>query len=104
MSQEIEMSKTVAEMTTEELKEMLGELIEAKLTEALGDPDEGLELRENLRERLETQRSAVARGERGESFDDVARRLGLAGDRCTACASSRGPRVSLPLSTGRSRA
>jgi hypothetical protein len=74
----MQMSKTVAEMTTEELKEMLGELIEAKLTEALGDPDEGLELRETLRERLETQRSAVARGERGESFDDVARRLGLA--------------------------
>jgi len=67
------MSKTVAEMTTEELKEMLGELIEAP-----GDSDKGLELRETLRERLETQRSVVARGERGESFDDVARRLGLA--------------------------
>jgi hypothetical protein len=76
--QEIEMNKTVAEMTTEELKEMLGELIEAKLTEVLGDPDEGLELREALRERLEAQQSAVARGERGEAFDDVARRLGLA--------------------------
>lgn len=71
------MAKTVADMTTEELKEMLGELIEAKLTEVLGDPDEGLELRDTLRERLELQRSAVERGERGESFDDVARRLGL---------------------------
>ncbi len=72
------MHKTVAEMTPEELKEMLGELIEAKLTEVLGDPDQGLELRETVRERLELQRSAVERGERGESFDDVARRLGLA--------------------------
>jgi hypothetical protein len=72
------MHRTVAEMTPEELKEMLGELIEAKLTEVLGDPDEGLELREAMRERLESQRSSVARGERGESFDDVARRLGLA--------------------------
>ena len=71
------MHKTVAEMTPEELKEMLGELIEAKLTEVLGDPDEALGLRETLRERLELQRSAVERGERGESFDDVARRLGL---------------------------
>jgi len=71
------MSKTVAEMTTEELKEMLGELIEAKLTEVLSDPDEGLELQEALRQRLDVQRSAVRRGERGESFDDVARRLGL---------------------------
>ena len=72
------MHRTVAEMTPEELKEMLGELIEAKLTEVLGDPDEGLELRESVRERLERQQSAVASGERGESFDDVARRLGLA--------------------------
>jgi hypothetical protein len=72
------MAKTVADMTTEELKEMLGELIEAKLSDFLGDPDQGLELRETVRERLELQQSAVARGERGESFDDVARRLGLA--------------------------
>jgi hypothetical protein len=72
------MHRTVAEMTPEELKEMLGDLIEAKLTEVLGDPDAGLDLRETVRERLESQRSAVASGERGESFDDVARRLGLA--------------------------
>ncbi len=71
------MSKTVAEMTPQELQEMIGEIVEAKLNEALGDPDEGLEIRKTLRERLEAQRSAVAQGERGESFDDVARRLGL---------------------------
>lgn len=65
-------------MTTEELKELLKELIEVKLTELLGDPDAGLELRDDLRQRLTHQRSAVEYGERGESFDDVARRLGLA--------------------------
>jgi hypothetical protein len=72
------MDKTVAEMTAGELKEMLGELIESKLTEILGDPDEGLELQDTLRHRLDAQRSAVAHGERGESFDEVARRLGIA--------------------------
>ena len=71
------MGKMVAEMTTEELKEMLGELIENKLTEILRDPDEGLVLRDAVRERLESQRLAVERGERGEPFADVARRLGL---------------------------
>jgi hypothetical protein len=71
------MHKTVAEMTPEELKEMLGELIEDKLTEVLGDPDQGLALKESFRERLELQWSEIERGERGESFDDVARRLGL---------------------------
>lgn len=71
------MSKTVAEMSTEELKAMLDELIETKLTEMLGDPDRGLELRQDLRERLERQRDAVAQGERGATFDAVAARLGL---------------------------
>ncbi len=71
------MSKTVAEMSTEELKTMLDELIETKLTEMLGDPDRGLELRQDLRERLERQRDAVAQGERGEAFDAVAARLRL---------------------------
>ncbi len=71
------MSKTVAEMSTEELKAMLDELIETKLTEMLGDPDRGLELRQDLRERLERQRDAVAQGERGEAFEAVAARLRL---------------------------
>jgi hypothetical protein len=56
---------------------MRSKLVEAKRTDALGDPEEKLELRDDLRERLALQRSAVARGERGESFDDIVRRLGL---------------------------
>jgi len=71
------MSKTVAEMTTEELKEMVDELIDAKLTALLGDPDESLGLRESLHERLEAQQAAVAQGERGEPLDAVIKRLGL---------------------------
>jgi hypothetical protein len=71
------MSKTVAEMSTEELKTMLDELIETKLTEMLGDPDRGLELRPDLHERLERQRGAVEQGERGEAFDAIAERLRL---------------------------
>lgn len=65
-------------MTIEELEEMLVELIEVKLTGLFGDPDVGIELQEGLSRRLEQQRAAVQRGEHGESFDDVARRLGLA--------------------------
>jgi hypothetical protein len=71
------MPKTVGEMTPEDLKEMLGELIEAKLTEFLGDRDEPTNLENPLRERLELQRSAVERRERGEVLDDVARHLGI---------------------------
>ncbi|HEY7215056.1 MAG TPA: hypothetical protein VIC28_10525 [Thermoanaerobaculia bacterium] len=72
------MEKTVAEMTTSELREMMEDLIEEKIVGLFGDPDQGLELRESLRERLLRQRREVAAGERGETLDEVERRLGLA--------------------------
>ena len=71
------MEKTVAEMTTGELRDMVGNLIEEKLVELLGDPDQGLELQDSLRERLLRQKRETADGERGENFNDVVRRLGL---------------------------
>jgi hypothetical protein len=51
--------------------------VEQKLFELLGDPDEGLEIRKSVRQRLLHQKKAVAAGERGEPFEDVVRRLGL---------------------------
>ena len=36
------MPKTVAEMTAEELKELVGFAVEQKLVELFGDPDDGL--------------------------------------------------------------
>lgn len=71
------MTATVAQMTKEELEEMIDTAIERKLLEILGDPDEGLKIREDLRARLLRQKEAVAEGERGRLFDDVARQLGL---------------------------
>lgn len=71
------MTATVAQMTKEELEEMIETAIERKLLEILGDPDEGLKIREDLRARLLRQKEAVAEGERGRLFDDVVRQLGL---------------------------
>lgn len=71
------MSDTVAQMSKDELKAMLETTVEQKLLELLGDPDEGLEIRRSVRERLARQKKAVAAGERGEPFEDVVRRLGL---------------------------
>jgi hypothetical protein len=71
------MSTTVAQMTREELQEMLEATIEQKLLEMLGDPDEGLELRDDVRERLLRQRQAVAAGERGQSLEDVVQQMKL---------------------------
>ena len=42
------------------------------------DPDQGLDLQDYLRERLLRQKRETAAGERGENFNDMARRLGLA--------------------------
>jgi len=72
------MSETVAQMTKDELQELIESSLETKLRELLGDPDEGLELKKVVRDRLLRQKKAVAAGERGEPLSDVVRRLGLA--------------------------
>jgi hypothetical protein len=71
------MADTVAQMSREELREMIETSIEQKLLEILGDPDEGLEIKRSVRDRLLRQKEAVAAGERGEPFEGVVRRLGL---------------------------
>jgi hypothetical protein len=43
------MGKTVADMTANELRRLVSSVIEEKLVQILGDPDEGLALRENVR-------------------------------------------------------
>jgi len=72
------MEKTVAQMTPHELRTLVGELLEEKLLELLGDPDEGYEIRESLRLRLDEQKRRVASGERGQPFEDVVAELGMA--------------------------
>ena len=75
------MTETVGQMTKEEFIELIGAVIEAtveqKLIEILGDPDEELEIREAVRDRLLRQRQAVAAGEQGLPLEDVVRQLGL---------------------------
>jgi hypothetical protein len=71
------MTSTIAQMSKEEFKEMIEASIEQKLLEMLGDPDEGWEIRESVRDRLLRQKKAVAAGERGQPFDDVIQQLGL---------------------------
>ena len=66
---------TVAQMTQAEFKRMLETVVEAtierKLIELLGDPDEVLVIREDVRERLLCQRQRVASGERGQKLDSI---------------------------------
>ena len=71
------MATTVAQMSKDELRELIETSIEQKLLEMLGDPDEGLEIRKSLHDRLVRQQKAVATGERGQPLEDVVRQLGL---------------------------
>ena len=71
------MAPNVGQLSTDELREIIGSVVEEKLKEILGDPDEGLELNALVRDRLLRQQRAVAEGERGDDLDDVAERLGL---------------------------
>jgi len=71
------MATTVAQMTKDELRKMIEATIEQKLLELLGDPDEGLPIRKQIHDRLLRQKQAVAAGERGRSFREVVRRIGL---------------------------
>jgi hypothetical protein len=75
--EEVNMATTIAEMTRDELREMIETSVEQKLLELLGDPDEGLELRKTVRDRLVRQQKAVAKGEHGTLFDEAVRQLGL---------------------------
>lgn len=67
---------TVAQMTKDELREMIEMAVEQKLLEMLGDPDEGLEVRASVRERLLRQKNEVAEGERGQPFEDIIHKVG----------------------------
>ena len=71
------MSKTVARMSANELRELVATAVEDKIVEMFGDPDAGLTLRPELRRRLPRRRGAVVKGERGEPLETVVRRLGL---------------------------
>lgn len=70
------MNTKVSQMTVDELREVIGAVVEEKLR-ALFDNEDDLELTDDLRERLLRQKKDVENGERGESFEDVAARLGL---------------------------
>ncbi len=68
---------TVKELSVEELKTLIGEVVENKLREMLGDPDEGLSLRPDVRERLVKTLSQPKESRQTVSASEVARHLDL---------------------------
>jgi len=70
------MNTKVSQMTVDELREMIGVVVEEKLQILLDDEDD-LELTDELQERLLRQQKEIENGERGEALEDVVARLGL---------------------------
>ena len=71
------MSSTVAEMSRDELREIIESSIERKLNEFFSDPDAGLEINESLRKQLLRQKEDFEQGQRGKAFTDVIAHLDL---------------------------
>jgi hypothetical protein len=71
------MTTKIAEMSKEEFSELMESIIEKKLLEIIERFDEDSYMLDEIRERLLTQKELVAKGERGEDFDEVVKSLGL---------------------------
>lgn len=71
------MSTLVAQMTKDELIEIIETIIERKLLQILNTLDEEVNLKQTVGDRLLRQKQMVNNGERGQSFDAVVQQLGL---------------------------
>jgi hypothetical protein len=71
--------ESIGQMTQAEFRDMLETVVEASvarsLLEILGDPDKGLEIRAEVRDRLLRQTREVAAGQHGQRLEDVVRGL-----------------------------
>jgi len=67
----------VADLSIGELRKLVREIVIQTLLEVLGDPDEGLELRDDFAAELRRSLAAVEAGEETVSVQEIAARLGL---------------------------
>ena len=67
----------VKELSVEQLKALIQEAVEEKLQEILGDPDQGLEVKEDVKERLKHSLATLERGEESIPIGQVAKEIGL---------------------------
>ena len=68
----------VKDLTVEELKFLIQETVAETLHTLLTDPDEGKELKPEVKQQLLNSLERTQSGERGVSAEEVARKLGLA--------------------------
>ncbi|MBW4421342.1 MAG: hypothetical protein KME13_19275 [Myxacorys californica WJT36-NPBG1] len=67
----------VKDLTTDELKALIRETVTEILEEFLEDPDEGKEIRPEVKQQLRESRQRRANGGRAIPAEEVAKRFGL---------------------------
>ena len=67
----------VADLTTDELRDLIREVVTSTVAELLGDPDQGLELRQDIKAALKRSVAAVKGGGKTTPAEAVAAKLGL---------------------------
>jgi len=68
---------SVADLTVDEFKNLIKEVVTETILEILSDPDEGLELREEIKERLDRSLTTTQANGETRSAQEVAAKLGL---------------------------
>jgi len=68
---------TVADLTIDEFKILIKEVVKQTIVDLFNNPDEGLELREEIKIRLQQSLAAIARGGKTIPAQEVAAKLGL---------------------------
>jgi hypothetical protein len=68
---------TVAELTVDELKDLIRETVTQTIWELFSDPDTGLELREEFKAELQHSLKAFQENGKTSSAQEVANKLGL---------------------------
>jgi hypothetical protein len=68
---------TVADLTIDEFKNLIREIVTQTIAEMLGDPDEGLELRDDFIIALQHSLANVGTGGRTIPVQEVAAKLGM---------------------------
>lgn len=71
------METKVADLTVQELKEIVREVIIQTLSEMMADPDAGLELREEFIQEMRRSLAEVEAGGKTIPVEEVATKLGL---------------------------
>ena len=71
------MNTKVLQITVEDLRQVVDEMVEQKLAVLFKDPENDLELTDELKRILASQNERIKSGDRGEALEDVVARLGL---------------------------